>query len=208
MEARIQAEYTVVDSAKTLWEMLASAYKSMLKLDIFEIREDFWSIKLQDCGDVDKYASRINRKIKEYNLCTGQRVTLTAGTDAADAETDVNSKTIAKMHEQEHLFYLLCGIPTNDEWKIFLELMMDKNGRMTTTPEEIVTKLVEKQAAIRRENGLAPEALLLQRRVPMVVVMAVKPVKAAEVQRGIRDIIRETTIGKRRICGRASIASS
>jgi hypothetical protein len=48
MEPRIQAEYMVVDDAKTLWEKLASAYKSKLKLNIFEIREDLWSIKLQD----------------------------------------------------------------------------------------------------------------------------------------------------------------
>jgi len=52
MEPRIQVEYTVVDDVKTLWEKLASAYKSKLKLNIFEIREDLWSIKLQDCGDV------------------------------------------------------------------------------------------------------------------------------------------------------------
>jgi hypothetical protein len=40
MELRIQAEYTVVDTAKTLWEKLASAYKSQLKLIIIESRED------------------------------------------------------------------------------------------------------------------------------------------------------------------------
>jgi hypothetical protein len=40
MEPRIQAEYTVVDDAKMLWKKLASAYKSKLKLNIFEIRED------------------------------------------------------------------------------------------------------------------------------------------------------------------------
>jgi hypothetical protein len=56
MEPRIQAEYTVVDDVKTLWKKLASAYRSKLKLSIFESREDLWSIKLQDCGDVDKYA--------------------------------------------------------------------------------------------------------------------------------------------------------
>jgi len=71
MEPRIQAEYTVVDDAKTLWEKLASAYKSKLKLNIFKIREDLWSIKLQDCGDVDNYASRIDRKVKDYNLGPG-----------------------------------------------------------------------------------------------------------------------------------------
>ena len=156
MEPRIQAEYTVVDDAKTLWEKLASAYKSKVKLNIFEIREDLWSIKLQDCGDVDNYASRIDRKVKDYNLCAGPTTT--------DTDADANAKTIAKMSEQEHIFYLLRGIPRNDEWKVFLELMMDKNATMTATPDEIVTKLVEKEAAIKREKGLAPEALLFAKK--------------------------------------------
>jgi len=38
---------------------------------------------------------------------------------------------------------------------------MDKNARMTATPNEIVTKLVERKAAIKRENGLAPETLVI-----------------------------------------------
>jgi len=154
MEPRIQADYTVVDDAKTLWEKLASAYKSKLKLNIFEICEDLWSIKLQDCGDVDNYTSRVDRKVKDYNLCAAPSTT---DTDATDTDS---AKTIAKMSEQEHNFYLHCGIPRNDEWKVFLELRMDKNATMTATPDEIVTKLVEKEAAIKRENGLAPESLL------------------------------------------------
>jgi len=138
--------------------MLASAYKSKLKLDIFEIREDLWSIKLQDFGDVDNYASRIDRNVNDYNLCAGRSTT---DTDATDTDT---AKTIAKMSKQEHNFYLHCGIPRNDEWKVFLELMMDKNATMTATPNEIVTKLVEKEAAIKRENGLAPDALLFTKK--------------------------------------------
>jgi len=94
MEPRIQAEYTVVNDAKTLWEMLASAYKSKLKLNIFEIREDLWSIKLQDCGDVDNYASQIDRKVKNYNICAEPT---TNDTDAAN--TNANAKTIAEMSE-------------------------------------------------------------------------------------------------------------
>jgi len=35
---------------------------------------------------------------------------------------------------------------------------------MTATSDEIVTKLVEKEAAIKRENGLAPEALLFAKK--------------------------------------------
>jgi hypothetical protein len=125
MEPRIQAEYTVVDDAQTLWEKLALAYKSKLKLNIFEIREDIWSIKLQDGRDVDNYASRIDRKVKDYNLCAGPPAPSTT-----DTATDTDSaKTIAKMSEQEHIFYLLRRIPRNNEWKVFRELMMDKTPR-------------------------------------------------------------------------------
>jgi len=160
MEPGIQAEYTVVDDAKTLWEKLAAAYKSKLKLNIFEIGEDLWSIKLQDCGDVDNYVSQIDRKSKDYNLCAGPTTPSTTDTDA-----DTHSgKTIAKMSEQEHIFYLLRGIPRNDKWKVIRELMMDKNATMTATPDEIVTKLVEKEAAIKRDKGLAPEALLFTKK--------------------------------------------
>ena len=160
MEPRIQAKYTVVDDAKTHWEKLASAYKSKLKLNIFEIREDLWSIKLQDCGDVDNYPSRIDRKVQNYNLCAGPTAPSTTDTDA---DTD-SAKTIAKMSEQEHIFYLLRQIPRKDEWKVFLELMMDKNATMTATPDEIITMLIEKEAAIKREKGLAPEALLFAKK--------------------------------------------
>jgi len=68
------------------------------------------------------------------------------------------------MSEQEHIFDLLCGIPGNDEWKVFLQLMIINNTTMTATPDEIITKLVEKEAAIKRENGLAPEVLLFAKK--------------------------------------------
>jgi len=73
MEPRNQADYTVVDDAKTLCNKLASSYKAKLKLNIFEIRDDLWSVKLQECSNVNNYASRINRKVKYYNLWAGQR---------------------------------------------------------------------------------------------------------------------------------------
>jgi hypothetical protein len=111
MEPRIQAEYQVVDDAKTLWEKLASVYMSKLKLNIIEIREDHWSIKLQDCGDVANYAPRINRKNKDDNLYAGPTTT--------DSDADMNSaKTNAKMNKQEQTLYLLRRIPVNDEWKV------------------------------------------------------------------------------------------
>jgi hypothetical protein len=47
---------------------------------------------------------------------------------------------------------------------VFLELMVDKNAKITATLDEIVNKLVEMEGAIKRENGLAPEALLFAKK--------------------------------------------
>jgi hypothetical protein len=73
----------------------------------------------------------------------------------------VNAKAMAKMSEQERIFYLLQGVPRNDECKVFLVLMMNNNAKMTAKPNEIIiTKLISKEATITREKRLAPEALL------------------------------------------------
>jgi hypothetical protein len=40
MEPRIHTEYMVIEDAKKLSEKLTSAYKSNLKLQLFNIRED------------------------------------------------------------------------------------------------------------------------------------------------------------------------
>jgi hypothetical protein len=157
-EMRNQAEYMVLMDANRHLERLTSAYKPKLKLNIFEIIGDMWSIKLQACGDADNYPSHIYQKIKDCNLCLGPIAPSTAGTDVA--ETDTNTKTIAKMSEKEHIIYHLHGIPRNNMWKLSLELMMDKNAMMTATHDEIVTKLVEKEAAIETQNGLAAVPLL------------------------------------------------
>jgi hypothetical protein len=163
---------------------------------------------MQDSGDVDNYASRLDWKVKDYNLCPRPITPSTTDTDAADTDS---AKTLAKMSEQEHMFYLLRRIAQNDEWKVFLVLMMDKNPMITATCDEIVTKLVEMQAAIKERMGSLQKLCSLQRKVAKVVEMAVKLIKPAEVQRGIREmtreILRETTKGKRRIAGSAFIAS-
>jgi len=64
------------------------------------------------------------------------------------------------MTDEEHVFHLLRGIPRNDDWQFFLELMMDKNATAMLTPDEIVIRLVEKEATIKCEKGLRQEALL------------------------------------------------
>jgi hypothetical protein len=76
----------------------------------------------------------------------------------------VNAKTFAKRSELEYIFYLLWRISRNDKRKVLKELMIDKHATMTATSDEIITKLVKKEAAIKRQNGLAPDLQLFAKK--------------------------------------------
>jgi hypothetical protein len=149
MEPQLQALYMEITDKQTLWEKLATAYKARLKFNVLEIREELLGIRHEDCDDVDTNALRIDRKVKDYNL---RSEPLTSSPD--------KTRTLAKMTDVEHVFHLRRGIQRNDDWQFFLQLMMDKNATATLTPDEIVIKLVGKEAMMKRENGLGQEALL------------------------------------------------
>jgi len=150
MEPGLPASYMEITDPRTLQETLATAYKAKLKFNIFQIREELLGIRLEDCDDVDTYALRIGQMVKDYNLC-------------AEPSTS-DAKTLGKMTDEQHLFYLLRGIPRNDDWQFFLELMMVKIAMATLTPDEIVIKLVEKEATIKRVKGHGQEALPFTKR--------------------------------------------
>jgi len=149
MELRLQASYMEITDARTLWENMVTAYKSKLKVNVFQIREQLLGIRLQDCEDVDTYALRIDQKVNDCNLCSEPLTSLWAVT-----------RTLARMTDEEHVFYLPRGKPRNDFGQFFAELMMDKNATATLTPNEIVMMMVEKEATMKPEQRLGHKALL------------------------------------------------
>lgn len=149
MEPWVQALNMPITDTRTLWETLATEYRSKLKFDIFQIREERLGMRCEDCEDVDTYALRIDQKVKVNKLSSEPWTSFPETT-----------RTLAKMTNEEHLFYLLRGIPRNDDWQFFLELIMDKNPTATLTPDEIEIKLVEKETMIKRGNGLGQETPL------------------------------------------------
>ena len=150
MEPRLQNEYMVVKDAKELWEKLAAAYKTKLQLNIFDIREDLFGLRLEDCENVDSYVSKIGEKVSAYNLYA----------DAAGTRDD-DSDTIPKMSKQEHVFYLLRGVPRNDDWRAFLEILRNKSD-LHAKPEEVVTMLVAQEAAILRTNRVQRPTVIVR----------------------------------------------
>jgi len=109
MEPRLQASYMEITDARTLWEKLATAYKAKLNFNVFQIREELLGIRLEDCDDVDSYASRIDQKVKHHNRCS-----------EPSRSSSHARRTLAKMTDEEHMFYPLHGIPGNDDWQFFL----------------------------------------------------------------------------------------
>jgi hypothetical protein len=155
MDPRIQGAYRVVNDMKMLLETVASAYKSMLNLEIFEIIEGCWRIKHQDCGDVENNASQVTEQVNDYNCWA---VPSTADTDGTDTDS---AKTITQMSNAEHIFPLFHGIPRSNNWIVHLDVMMDTNATTTAMPDDLDTKDIEQYAAFSRENGLAPAAQLV-----------------------------------------------
>ena len=152
MEPRLQNEYMDVKDAKELWEKLATTYRTKLQLNIFDIREGLLNLRLEDCETVDSYVSKIDEKVSAYNLCADSTGTTATGGDDSD--------TIPKISKQEHVFYLLRGVPRNDDWKVFLEILRNRPD-IHAKPEEVVTKLAVQEAAIKREKGMSADSDVL-----------------------------------------------
>ncbi|KAF8241178.1 hypothetical protein K440DRAFT_638105, partial [Wilcoxina mikolae CBS 423.85] len=142
MEKRLQLEYMKVKDAKELWEQLAVDYKSKVKRSKFHIRRELLQVKLEDCGDVTTYTLRIDKLVQDWNLCVEA--------DEADTTEDDGKvpavrkcKKATVMPDSEHIFYLLYGIPNNDDWNIFREFMENKDAEDTMWPSEVITKMLQ-----------------------------------------------------------------
>jgi len=153
MEAWIIVEYTVVDIVKTLWEQPTSANGTKLEHNIFRIRGDLWSIQHHDRGDINRDMLQINQKVMEQNPWAGP-----SRTDTAVANTD-STKSIAMMPEQSISTISCAGSQRTAKWKVFLEIMMDKNTMMNDMPTEMVIKLIEKVVYTNKEKKFITESL-------------------------------------------------
>ena len=88
-----------VKDAKEFWEKLATAYRTKRQLNMFDIREDLFNLRLEDCETVDSYVSKKDEKVSAYNLCADSTRTTATGGDDSD--------TTPKMSKQKHVFYFL-----------------------------------------------------------------------------------------------------
>jgi hypothetical protein len=137
MERSLQQQYGVQKDAKALWDQLKEDYKSKVKLNVWALRDEMSAVRLSDCENVQEYASKIQSYVDDFNLC---------------ADTDTSSSTgSGTMPKSEHTYYLMKGIPKDDDWRFFTQLMYDKIDTLADKPEEIVTKMKAHEARHQQE---------------------------------------------------------
>ena len=63
------------------------------------------------------------------------------------------------MPKSEHTYYLMKGIPKDDDWTFFPQLMYNKMDTLADKLEEIVTKMKAHEARLRKEDDLDVAAM-------------------------------------------------
>jgi hypothetical protein len=140
MERSWRQQYGVQQDAKALWDQLKQEYKSKVKLNMWASQDEMSAVELRDCENVREYASNIQGYVNDFNLC-------------ADSSTGT-------MPKSEHSYYLVQGIPKDDDWRFVTQLMYDKIDTLANEPAEIVMKMIAHQAWQHHEVNLESIELL------------------------------------------------
>jgi hypothetical protein len=134
MKRSLQQQYGVQKDAKALWDQLKEDYKSMVKFNVWALRDEMSAVKLSNSENVQEYASKIQGHVNDFNLC---------------ADSSTGSGTMPK---SKHSYYLMQGIPKNDDWRFFTQLMYDKIDTLADKLEEIVTKTKSHEARLPKDD--------------------------------------------------------
>jgi hypothetical protein len=146
MERSLQQQYGVQKDAKALCDQLKEDYKSKVKLNVWALRDEMSAVRLGDCENVQEYSSTIQSYVNDFSHC---------------ADTDSSSSTgSGMMPKSEHTYYLMKGVPKDDDWRIFTQLMYDKIDTLADKLEEIVTKMKAHEVRHQQEVDLASIELL------------------------------------------------
>jgi len=145
MERSLQQQYGVQKDAKALWDQLKEDYKSKVKLNVWALRDEMSAVRLSDCENVQEYASKIQSYVNDFNLC---------------ADTDSSSTGSGTMPKSEHTYYLMKGVPKDDDLRVFTQLMYDKIDTLADKPEVVIVKMKAHEARLQKDDDSEVAAML------------------------------------------------
>jgi hypothetical protein len=79
------------------------------------------AVKLSNCKNLQEYTSKIQGYVNDFNLC---------------AESSTGT-----MPKSEHSYHLMQGIPKDNDWRVFTQLMYDKINTLDDTVGKIFTRM-------------------------------------------------------------------
>ena len=95
------------------------------------------AVGLSHCENVQEYSSKIQSYVNDFNLC---------------ADSNSSSTGSSTMLKSEHTYYLMKGIPKDDHWRFFTQLMYDMIDTLADKPEEVVTKMKAHEPQLQKED--------------------------------------------------------
>jgi len=137
MESSLQQQYGVQKDTKALWDQLKEDYKSRVKLNVWALRDLMSAVGLSDCENVQQYTSKIPSYVNDFNIC-------------ADTDSSTGSGT---MPESMHTYYLMKGVPKDDNWRFLTLLMHDKIDTLANKLEEVFVKMKAHEAWLQKYDN-------------------------------------------------------
>jgi hypothetical protein len=134
MEWSLQPQYGIQKDAKVLWDQLKEDYKSKVKANVWALGDEMSAVKLRDCENAPKNSSTIKGYVNDFTLC---------------ADSSTCSGTMPKC---EHSYYVIRGIPKDDHWRDFTQLMYNEIDTLAGKPQQIVTKMKAHKAQFQKED--------------------------------------------------------
>jgi len=131
--------------AKVLWNQLKEYNKSKVKLNGLALRVEMSAVRLSDCKNVQEYASNIQSYVNDFNVST---------------DTDSSSTGSGTMTNSQHAYYQMKGIPKDDDWRVFTQLMYNKIDTLADKPEQFIEKMNVQEARLQKEANLEEAAML------------------------------------------------
>jgi hypothetical protein len=143
MARSLEKQFGIQKDAKALCDRLKEDYKSKVKFNMWALHDEMSAVKLSNCKNVQEYTLRIQSYVNDYNLC-------------ANTNSLTGSSTMPKC---EHTFPLTKGVPNDDYWRLFTQLMNNNIATLADQLEEAGVKIEAHNVQLQKDDGSEDTAM-------------------------------------------------
>jgi len=120
-------------------DQLKEDYESKVTLNVWDLRDEKSAVRLSHCENVQEYSSKILSYGNDFTLC---------------ANPDSSSTGSGTILKSKLTYYLMKGVPKDDDCRFFTQLMYGKINTLHDDLEEVVMKINADAARLQKEDDL------------------------------------------------------